>query len=206
MISQSSITNLHLVFKPELPFKSGSSLLLHSQKFLLVLDDMQRIELRYSTQQTTMKNNNTNDNQETIESNRNQFDRKITRVLGSKDVELNKWNELWITDGTTTTITDGDMKSLSDNDGKIILVIPERIHLDPIGLDGDLFVAGIPQTNSLNSRDEMKESFEGSQFLDNDKSIEGFRGCINELSINGRKYNFKSDVSGDALDGFDISK
>lgn len=223
MVLNSTLSRLRLLFKPEFQqistklFKKRQrqrpNLLLYSlKKFVLLLnDDMRRIELKYL----------------------NPSNKQLTRVIGSHDVELNKWNELIVTDDASdidyntqynthyNTINNLNQK-LSDhvmeNVNRIVLIIPDKILLREENsinrnLDNnnatELFVAGLPDsinTRMIKSRNDNHQHTKHGDFFVDDKSIIGFTGCIKELQINSREYNFRSDLNGDTLDGFDIGK
>lgn len=200
-----------------------SELLLYSSEFALFLDQsMSRIELHYLNGGHS--------------SNGGLNKQQITRVMGSRDVESGQWNELVVIDSSSSSsnsmvggeenhldsvdATDGDYVAcdydqVNNNSNRIILVTPNKISLmeDPVGVGindenaaGQLFVAGLPDSlwssnstsassNRGNTADRLGLALAG-----------GFRGCIRQLSINGRRYNFRSDLDGDALDGFDVGE
>lgn len=202
MIKDSSLSNLHFLFKP---FGSNweqeqTSLLLYSEKFLLLLDDLSRIELRYITQGSG---------------------NKITRVIGSRDAEINKWNELLITDDASSDESSQLVSNLIPSDipmNRIVLVLPDKIQLDDDGDEDqnkaktnksllstqsmELFVAGVP--DAFRSKGSIKRQH--SPLTIDKENLGGFSGCIRELSLNKRDFNFRSDLNGDTLDGFDIGK
>lgn len=223
MISDSALTNLRLVFKPQsnalsqnldryfsqhktdrttssrtttTTIQLGSQLVLYSQKFVLLLDDMSRIELRY------LDGQNNNDVG------------KITRVIGSRDVEQDKWNELIVTDASSDSQINNHMEGLT----RIVLVTPDKIDLSfklkpEVATTNsnlasnltELFVAGMPDALRKLSR-EASDLEQAASGMLGEKLTQGFRGCIRELSINSRDYDFRSDFNGDTLDGFDIGE
>lgn len=203
MIKDSSLSNLRLLFRPQSKLASAgreTSLMLYSDKFLLLLDDLSRIELRYIMEDSGGK---------------------ITRVIGSRDAELNKWNELFI---TTDASSDESSQLFNSNlipariaINRIVLVVPDKIQLNRSAatLSGtfnekqnkqapstELFVAGTP--DAFRTRAGAKQ--QRSPLILDRETLAGFMGCMKELSINKRTYNFKSNLHGDALDGFDIGK
>lgn len=60
-----------------------------------------------------------------------------------------------------------------------------------INLRLELFLGGSPNISLVSSRA---------------KSSRGFTGCVRKLEINGRNYDFRSDIRGDAIDGVDIEE
>lgn len=235
MVTDPFLTNLRLVFKPQssvlslqtqrsdyLTFGdsqvrqqtlSASQIILFSQKFVLLLDDMSRIELRYLDEA-----------QRQFGSHQKQNAGKITRVIGSRDVEQNKWNELIVTDASSDSQKiNSPIASLT----RIVLVTPDKIDLrfvseshqansssssvgsgsvgsgNGVANSTELFVAGLP--DALQSSDSRSNS-QMSSGVFGEKLANGFVGCIGELGINQREYNLRSDLNGDALDGFDIGK
>lgn len=203
MIKDSSLSNLHFLFKPfghSNLEKEETSLLLYSEKFLLLLDDLSRVELRYITQESG---------------------NKITRVIGSRDAEINRWNELLITNDASSD----DLSQIETNlilpentmMNRIVLVLPDKIQLLEQQKQNhqatttnktsthsmELFVAGVPDAFRT-YKGAIKRQH--SSLTMNKESLVGFSGCIRELSINKQAYNFRSDLNGDTLDGFDIGK
>lgn len=194
MIKDSSLSNLHFLFRP---FGSNweqeqTSLLLYSEKFLLLLDDLSRVELRYITQDSGSK---------------------ITRVIGSRDAEINKWNELLITndassDDSSQIVSNSISPEVPMN--RIVLVLPDKIRLQDYQATNntsptqsmELFVAGVP--DAFRSKGAIKRQH--SSLTMDKENLGGFSGCIRELNLNKRAYNFRSDLNGDTLDGFDIGK
>lgn len=214
MITDSQITTLRLTFKPNYDNKymlkkdQKESLILYSKFFILLLDEMGRIELRYLTEITpSNSNNNNNDYSDVLSTN------KITRVIGSRDVVSNNWNELIITDASVDLISEKEQyfdekkNSTIDIVNRIILVTPEKINTSS-KQNSELFVGGLPRiknndpsTKKINYINYNNNKLFGMKSFDH-----GFNGCIREFSINDRIYNLKSDFNGDVLDGFDIGR
>lgn len=199
--------------------------LLSSSYFLLLLDNLNRIELRY------LKVNS---------------GEAIIRVMGSRDVAINQWNKLIITDNASRNRKDNFRRiinnSKQDDMDEIILVLPEPIAIssqrdnerNTSQACGELFVAGRPNqmgdrydNNNKNNdnNDENLRANNNAQYkiLSNDnneividnsdqlivndeREITGFSGCIQNVTINERKYVMNSNLNGDILDGFDISE
>lgn len=205
MIKDTSLSNLHFLFKPfghSNLEKEETSLLLYSEKFLLLLDDLSRVELRYITQESG---------------------NKITRVIGSRDAEINRWNELLITNDASSD----DSSQIETNlilpeitmMNRIVLVLPDKIQLLEQQQQKqqnyrattttnrthsmELFVAGVPDAFRTYKGAIRRQH---SSLTMDKENLGGFSGCIRELSINKRAYNFRSDLNGDTLDGFDIGK
>lgn len=68
-------------------------------------------------------------------------------------------------------------------------------------------VANHGTSKGNSSRGGNNISAEGNDSIGNGwltSDARGFSGCIRSLEINGRPYDFRSDLNGDALDGFDI--
>lgn len=207
--SDLELDDLRLVFKPkaallghrELP----ALLVLQGQKFLLLLDNMNRIELRYFSRDNA---------------------RQVIRVIGSRDAELNRWNELRITDASRDNNGLADRWTPGAN--RIVLVTPDKVQLfnesqqeiPSIGTSGrarnfnELFVAGRPEGSTQDGQETARETtdrwtsgdFRSSASKLGERSTVGFTGCIRDLSINGRAFNFRSDLNGDTLDGLDIGE
>mgnify|MGYP000883620356 CR=1 FL=1 len=183
MLEDPYLLGLSLIFKPELGRNFGAqirpTLLLRSVKFSLLLDEMNRIELRYLTSQSSGGR------------------AEITRVIGSRDVETNRWNQLIITDASS----DAQEGAPIDGVNRIVLVTPDKISLDSNHYNSSqLFVAGIPDVGQIRAGVTERES------ASSEDTVGGFVGCIKELQVNSRLYNFRSDLNGDTLDGFDIGK
>lgn len=181
MIREAQFVKLKLLFKPEAARRKNckSLLVLYLNNFALVLDELGRIELRYFSSSSQGE--------------------QVIRVIGSRDVELNKWNELIITDAST----DNQLLIKDDNINRIILVTPERIplkHYLAAYLKGELFIGGLPAKSRHDAEPNQLNS------LNDDDTFTGFAGCIKEFSINERHFNLRSDLNGDTLDGFDIGK
>lgn len=225
MVTDSQLTTLRLIFKPIINDNNKyfikrehteESLILYSNFFVLLLDEMGRIELRYLTTITVDDNNDHYKKKQ-------KFSKEVTRVIGSRDVELNKWNELIITDASVDLINEdkenyylNQKKDIHNNDidvvvNKIILVTPEKINTSS-NENGELFVGGLPNNNNNVNSTPLIKTTDNNNNNDNNKLLgmksfnHGFIGCIKEFSINDRIYNWKSDFNGDVLDGFDIGK
>lgn len=198
MITEPSLTNLRLLFRPEERRRRHTKvparpqlLLQFAQEFALLLysddDDTGRVELRYSERRWRRRQATDNGVGQ------------VTRVIGSRDVELNKWNELIVTDVTS----DSQASAAShENPLKVILITPEQVPLassDQEKSQRELFVGGTPDLAA-----ESNEPAGYNATILDAQVVDGFVGCIRELSINGRSYNFRSDLNGDSLDGFDI--
>lgn len=222
MITNTSHINMmSLLFKPN-PDEPPSRLLhvgnqikpqqykylLSSSYFLLLLDNLNRVELRY------------------LQVNSGEA---VIRVMGSRDVATNRWNKLIITDNASGFSTSNN-HIINYNDGidrfgsainEIVLVLPEPIGLAKHSQDrghGELFVAGKPNigpnsgdNNNVSSdhgdaRYSIVSQRDDDQLAADEGEITGFSGCIQNITINDRQYVLKSDLRGDILDGFDISK
>lgn len=225
MITDTHLKSLRLVFKPEpklgLVSNRRTTLMLYSKRFALLLDDMSRVEFRYSSSFAARAASDEEHEQQGDEETWISSGNEITRVIGSRDVVANKWNELIITDASSESQRTTNLISGME---RIVLVTPDKIQLSQFGgsrLFGrqnfdnnnntatELFVAGLPDAignivqqsqNSPNTQSDL--SFPTLS----DKLVSGFTGCIGGLSINERVYNFRSDLNGDALDGFDIGE
>lgn len=248
MIADSALTSLRLVFKPltegpvlvggdssylrvhqtgfirepDTTLGSRSQLLLYSRNFALLLDDMSRIELRYLDGQNNpllikpLKGSQGAGTEQTGKQNK---PGKITRVIGSRDVEQNKWNELIVTDASSDSQMNEHIAGLT----RIVLVTPDKIDLNFVGepmrhskattndtfennSHSELFVGGMPDALHRFDRHQNDKLEQAGSGLLGEKLANGFRGCIKELSINVRDYDFRSDFNGDTLDGFDIGE
>lgn len=186
MVKDLQLFKLRLLFKPvSLENVRGSSSLLvlySTNKFVLTLDESGRVELRYLSDSD-----------------------EIIRVIGSKDVELFKWNELIIIDSSTENQFNID----DDTINRISLITPDKIQLDnPLLGAGELFVGGLPDSIVL-SNDRLniiKNNENNNMATETTMGGKGFVGCIKEFTINHKDYNLRSDLNGDTLDGFDIGK
>lgn len=217
--SAHELDDLRLVFKPRLPLagprEQPALLLLQGRKFLLLLDSMNRIELRYFSRDNP---------------------RQVIRVIGSRDAELNKWNELWVTDASRDNNGLADKWTWGVN--RIVLVTPDKVQLfdstpaqrSPTTRHSEsseaedrkftswnnsteLFVAGKPESlrrgvHDVGGGDSQTRYADGAILASTlgEEATVGFTGCIKELTINQRSYNFRSDLNGDTLDGFDIGE
>lgn len=219
------------------PSTQQASLLLYSHRFALFLDNMGRVELRYLQQITQQEDDNNNNNLDhdyvgtkitddnfvsTTSSSsseaHNKISKEVTRVIGSRDVEFGKWNELIITDSTSDDHKYDPSEPLNSN--TILIVTPDKIQLDmndvthrqqPSSREGnhsELFLAGLPhRTDGFNTGRTSSTSRGNRWILDGGQlGVSGFTGCIKALQINERIYGLRSDLNGDALDGFDIGK
>lgn len=246
MIADSALTSLRLVFKPlsesavqvgepsylrahhqsgfmrevdATTLGSKSQLLLYSQNFALLLDDMSRIELRYLDGQNNLVKPLKSSGETLEQTGKQNKLAKITRVIGSRDVEQNKWNELIVTDASSDSQMNEHIAGLT----RIVLVTPDKIDLGFVGQPerhskatlndtfennprSELFVGGMPDALRQFDRHPNNKLEQAGSGLLGEKLANGFRGCIKELSINVRDYDFKSDFNGDTLDGFDIGE
>lgn len=236
MTSDRLLSDLRLVFKPQTNLDQNdmtprSSLLLYSKKFALLLDPMNRVELRYLQTKTFSNASNASRNKE------------VTRVIGSRDAHMNEWNELIITDSSsddTLEVTEEDNnngeekydKIKASKMNKIVLITPDKIQLEGANNNNiyqheqndstftQLFVGGLPDSmtkytkgdtngnknNNPTNTSDKSDARSRHWILSEQSSACGFTGCIMRLQLSGRDYNLKSDLNGDALDGFDIGK
>lgn len=211
-----TLSNMRILFKPESRVSEYPSkrLVLYSSGFILLLDEMNRVEMRYLNGLSNSREENS---------------MQMIRVIGSRDAQLDTWNELLVTDDASGS----QMNSFGSTASRIVLVIPNQIKIsqniensiptdawieltgenrnttgDNIGANPDrgspmeFFVAGIPKAKQVGRSVAISEQSMFGKLT----SISGFVGCIKELSINDRVYRLKSDLMGDALDGFDLSK
>lgn len=207
------------------------SLLLYSSEFALFLDDsMSRIELQYLSnaggritrvmgsrdvklgewnELVVIDANNNNNN--------NEYENNNNNILPD--------SSMFVRSDEDTNDEDDECDYDRANSNKIILVIPNKIELlesvqptdkqhdnnnnnsnnnNISGSGGQLFVAGLPE--SLWSSDGADNGADDTARRLSVALASGYRGCIRELSINGRRYKFRSDLNGDALDGFDVGE
>lgn len=244
MTTDSQLAYLSLDFKPikrptNRSLANQASILLSTSRFALVMDSTNRVELRY-----LQLSNHINATRE-----------QLTRVIGSRDVLLNRWNQLVVTDASSdqtleiTEDADDDHDDDDDNEdrddreedqrdraNKIVLVMPDKIHLDDwdelsarqkknrhhrYHPNTELFVGGLPEKvlanyqareSDINNNDLIRsESVRGDDrtrrlIRDEQSGVFGFTGCISSLQVNDRSYNMRSDLNGDALDGFDLGE
>lgn len=189
--------------RDELEQRGRSSILLVANKFAILMDDMQRIELRYSRRQTDQDADDDDDahgRQPPADS--------TTRVIGSRDAQLDRWNTLVVTDDSNDLVA-----RESFGEDKIILITPEKIelademrnHIGPMTTNsslGQLFLGGLPKSMRATSDNENRLA----SLLGDPSTTDGFVGCIDWLRINGRQFSLKSDLDGDVLDGFDVGE
>lgn len=162
MISKGSVKNLVILFKPTqrgieervneaggtIRSKFGGSTrhryILSSAYFMLLIDNMNRIELRYlcggvncnldarmmgktwSSHRTTFRNNH-------IHNNHNKPSVRLIRVMGNRDVKPNAWNKLIITDNVSSLSGAPDNEIISipnESLNEIVLIIPDPIQIN----------------------------------------------------------------------------
>lgn len=214
MITEPSLRSMRLVFRPNLKLanKRQSTLLVYSKNFILLLDDSNRVELRY----LTLSNKDgvgDGESGDYDQNNNYEYHRdlsEVTRVIGSRDAELGKWNELIVTDASSSDSQTNFVAGLN----RIVLVTPDKIELDSsknrIGISqnisAEFFVAGLPDALRNREGAALTEQYRSRQSALGERLLGGFIGCISEFSLNQRIYNLKSDLNGDTLDGFDIGE
>lgn len=210
MTTDKNLSSIRIMLKPQFEVtktrrrkskRRGKSLILHSKRFILLLDELNRIELRY----LDISKRKNSDSETRVQ---------FIRVIGSRDVENDKWNELLVTDNASNE----NINSIYGNSeplNKIVLVIPSQIELRPDTFkyhetDGsytseksvEMFLGSIPKPKQV----KRSSLFKRQKLFGNLTSLAGFVGCIAEVSLNERVYNLRSDLGGDILDGFDIGE
>lgn len=234
MIKDRQLATLRLTMRPQLANSAGqrrrrrdrARVLVYARDFVLLLDELGRVELRYKTtssrQQTTRRRN----------------EGELTRVFGSRDVEPGHWNEVLVTDANSSSMSyDAARVGYEQNDARapnrIVLVMPNTIRLRADNAPrqrgraqhnahfaGELFLAGLPSaarrySSAFDVDDDVEAvSHTSNSIVERDslswwrvaQGARNFAGCVSSLQLNARTYNFRSDLRGDALDGFDIGK
>lgn len=175
--------------------------LLASDCFLLLLDELNRVQLRYSKQHPSDATKRG----------------QLIMVLGDRDVRLDAWNELVLTRQVQTTATTSDntqpsqsqsqsqslderQRHPSEQLNRVVLVVPDKIELPPIS--GELFVGGTPS----GARDRLAGDPPSKRVLAYGDAYSGFVGCVGGLTLNEHEYRLSSDLAGDILDGFDLAE
>ena len=208
MVAEPELRSLRLVFRSSSSGGGGGGgleepdsqrkarLMLYSQRFVLLLDDMSRVELRFFSQLDAHSS-------------------PVTRVIGSRDVQPDTWTELIVTQD------DNLLEPAQPHLPRVVLVTPQVVQLSSkAAATSATNIASTATTNSSNAAElfvgglpealQVVHSAPPGQLhlrhLHDRPQPEGFRGCISELRFNQRHYNFKSDLNGDALDGYDIGK
>ena len=104
-------------------------------------------------------------------------------VRSESPVVLNSWNRVTVyRDGWTAWMTLNGGQQVSGQSKAPITDINFRL---------ELFLGGSPNLTLVSQRTN---------------SFTGFTGCTRKLEINGRSYDFRSDIRGDAIDGVDIGQ